>query len=430
MQYNDSQLVIEKLRRNIIISSAESKTVSARGVWHRPIENSYAEIKANIEMYKEIGINLIFVETLYNGYSTFRTDIAEFPYHTKLASTYTNGDTVYEDYLSAFVACCVENGIEVHAWVENFYVGTEASAKVLQMHPDWVMYNDDGTTVQRNEGGPYYFIDPANKDVQDTLIAYYNDLFAKHPEVVGLNLDYIRYPVSDASEDTGFTVKAMMGFYELLGKEFTESQLSSREKMYNKFKQLFDAAYLRGGQKEADENYNKWVSYRASLVTEYVRRIKNEVKDTNGIMLSTSVFASLTESSGAKKQDWKTWFNNGWIDIATPMAYYNNATDVNARVQEMILMGGNTCMYYTGLAYSYSGLPAYYNKEFVEASYNAGATGYVIFCSDQIIGHADVQEALKNGVNSKWAVLPHADINAILVASFADILDKADRIYM
>ncbi len=431
MRYNDSQLVIEKLRQTIIMCSAESNVVSARAVWHRPIELTYAEILTNVKMYKEIGINLVFVETLYNGYSTFRSDVAEFPYHKNLSETYrTEEGTIYNDYLSAFVACCIENGIEVHAWVENFYVGTDKTVQVLTMHPDWVMYNDDGTTIQRNEGGPYYFIDPANKAVQDTLIKYYNDLLTKHPEISGLNLDYIRYPVSDATEDTGFTIEAMKGFYATLGKEFTDNQLSSREKMYNKFKQLFDPNYLKGGEAEATENYDKWVKYRASIITEYVRRIKDEVKLPNDIMLSTSVFASLSESSGAKKQDWKTWFNNGWIDIATPMAYYNNASDVNARVKEMILMGGNTCMYYAGLASSYSGLPAYYNKEFIEASYNAGASGYVIFCSTQIIGHEDVQNALKNGVNSKWGVLPHADINEILLAGFADIIDKADRLYI
>lgn len=430
MNYNKNQVEIDKIRQKLIVLSAESNAVSARAVWHRPIEKTFKEIKENIEMYKSIGINLIFVETLYNGYSSFRSDVAEFPYHVNLSNSYTDGDKVYDDYLSAFLACCTENGIEVHAWVENFYVGLKNDVDVLKLHPDWVMYNDNGTTVQRNEGGPYYFIDPANKEVQDTLIEYYNDLFEKHPEIAGLNLDYIRYPVSDKDEDTGYTIAAMKGFYESLGKTFSDSQLSDRDKMYNKFKQLFDKNYLLGGQKEADENYNKWVEYRMNVITEYVRRIKDEVKEPNNTMLSTSVFASLTESTGMKKQDWKSWFNNGWIDLATPMAYYNDASDVNARVTDMILMGGNNCLYYTGIASSYSGLPAWQNKLHIEASYNAGAQGYVVFCSTQILGHADVQDALASGVNSKWAVLPHADINEVLKASFADILDKADRLYI
>ena len=48
---------------------------------------------------------------------------------------------------------CQEYGIEVHAWVENFYVGTQNDVPVVKNHPDWIMYNDDGTIYQRNEGG-------------------------------------------------------------------------------------------------------------------------------------------------------------------------------------------------------------------------------------------------------------------------------------
>ena len=73
--------------------------------------------------------------------------------------------------------------------MENFYVGTQQDVPVLQNHPDWLLYNDDGSIIQRNEGGLYIFIDPANTEVQDTLINYYLDLFDKVPAVKGLNLD-------------------------------------------------------------------------------------------------------------------------------------------------------------------------------------------------------------------------------------------------
>ena len=270
---------------------------------------------------------------------------------------------------------------------------------------------------QRNEGGAYLFLDPANKDVQDALIAYYLELLQKNPDVAGLNLDYIRYPVTDASEDSGYTMAAMEGFYTLKGKEFSEAQKKDREKMAKKFLQLFNADYLEGGQAEADQNYNDWCAYRANIITEYVRRIKTEIKDTQKIVLSTSVFASLTESLGAKKQDWKTWFSNGWIDIATPMAYYTAASDVLSNVTAMIQTAGNNCYYYSGLASSYSGLPAWQNKEQIEASYLAGANGYVIFCSTQIIGHEDVQEVLMAGVNSTTAIRPHDSLDKVLFSA-------------
>ena len=96
----------------------------------------------------------------------------------------------------------------------------------------------------------------------------------------------------------------------------------------------------------------------------------------------------------------------------------------------MILAAGNNCYYYTGIASSYSGLPAWQNKEQIEASYMAGANGYVVFCSTQIIGHTDVQEALKNGVNSRSAVLPHAELSKVLAAYFDKVIDRANRLYI
>lgn len=429
MRYNNFQLQVEKLQRKIIVTSAESKVVSARATWHRPTENTYADIQKNMEMYAQNGFNLIFVETLYNGYSLFRSDYEQyFPYNPKFATSYSNGDVVYNDYLSAFTACAESYGIEVHSWVENFYVGTSDTVPIVANHPEWLLYNDNGTIIQRNEGGLFIFLDPANKEVQDLLINYYNNLFEKVPQVKGLNLDYIRYPVSDKAQDTGYTLTAMEGFAQTKGVQFNDDQKADRKKMASKFKQLLDPDYQ--GAQTAEKNYSDWVQYRTDIVTSFVKRIKTEVKEPNKILLSTAVFASVTDSHDAKKQDWAKWFANGWIDISTPMAYYNDATDVLVNVNNMILTAGNNCYYYTGIASSYSGLPAYKNTEQIEASYQSGANGYVIFCSTQIVGHSDVQEVLSSGVNSKQAVLPHSATDKILKAYFDDILNKANNLYI
>lgn len=431
MNYNNYQLKVEVLQRKLQTSAAESKAVSARGVWHRPTEVNYGQIEETVRTYAKIGINMVFVETWYGGYSSFKSAFPDFPYNPQLSDNYTkNADTVYEDYLTAFAACCKEYGIEVHAWVENFYVGLNPEVPIVANHPDWIMYNDDGTIYQRNEGGKYIFLDPANKDVQDALIGYYLEMFEKVPDIAGLNLDYIRYPVTDATQDSGYSLAAMEAFAAEKGMTFSDAQKADREKMARKFRQLFDANYLAGGQDEADQNYADWMTYRTKVITEYVRRIKNEVKDTQNIVLSTSVFASITESLEKKKQDWRTWFANGWIDIATPMAYYTDASDVLKNVTAMIQAAGNNCYYYSGLASSYSGLPAWHNKEQVEASYLAGANGYVIFCSTQIIGHEDVQEVLMAGVNSTTAIRPHDSLDKVLAGYFANILDRAQRIYI
>ena len=61
-------------------------------------------------MHHNHGINLVFVETLYNGYSAFRTSIADFPYNPRLDYNYADGDKNYADYLTAFAAACNKYG--------------------------------------------------------------------------------------------------------------------------------------------------------------------------------------------------------------------------------------------------------------------------------------------------------------------------------
>lgn len=422
MAYNAAKLSAEKTAYEILALSAESKPVAARAVWHRPTEKTIEAVKETVETYRALGINLIFVESFFNGYSMFRSE--NVPYHKDFESA-AYGE--YADYLSAFSTEATKAGIEVHAWVEDFYVGLDESAKLVSEHPDWLMYNNDGSLLQRNEGGAYIFIDPANPDVQDFLIGYYKELLEKNTNVKGLNLDYIRYPVSDKEEDTGYSKYSMQAFAAEIG---IAEKLNPADTVQEMLTDFLRWGFNKSYNKNAEQNYTLWCEYRMGRVTDYVERIYNEIKKEKGIILSTAVFSSINESKDSKKQDWQTWFKKGWIDIATPMAYFDAATDVLTGVSNMILAAGTKCYYYTGLASSYRGLPAYENVYQIEASYEGGANGYVIFCSTQIMGHEDVQSVLKSGVNAKDAVLPHAELSTVLNAYFSAVLSRADRLYI
>lgn len=431
MGYNTKKLEVEDLTYEILALSKESEPVTARAVWHRPVEKSYDKLIETLDTYEECGFNLIFVESFFNGYSMFKGQYVE--YHPQFAGV-TYGE--YDDYLSAFVTEAGKRGIEVHAWVEDFYVGLKADISLLSGRSHWIMYNNtkdnqnNYTFLQKNEGGPYVFIDPTNKEVTDFLVNYYKELLDEHPAIKGLNLDYIRYPVSSFDEDTGYTKNAMLGFaekYPLSNIRILETQ--TLPQMITQFQKYFNKSYV-GSDEKVQEYYQYWCDYRKEAVTSFVERIYTEVKADRDILLSTAVFSSLSETTSSKKQDWRTWFRNGWIDIATPMAYFTAAADVQEGVTSMIWAAGNNCYYYTGLASSYSGLPAYENNYQIQASYDAGANGYVIFCSTQVIGHDDVQQVLKAGVNSKTAVLPHADAKTVLGAYFNTVLDRAQRLYL
>ena len=97
---------IEELCNKIVMASAESKAISARATWHRPNEFSYKDIESTVKTFKDCGMNLIFVETFYHGYTIYKSDDIEIPYYPTLASSYTDTEKgiVYNDYLSAFLA--------------------------------------------------------------------------------------------------------------------------------------------------------------------------------------------------------------------------------------------------------------------------------------------------------------------------------------
>lgn len=405
----------------ILALSVERKPVSAHAVWHRPTEKSLKELENSLDTYKDIGVNLVFVETFYHGYSMFKSDTV--PYY----KGFENADYgEYEDYLSAFSALAAERGIETHAWVENFYVGVDANSPFLKEHPAWIMYNGEVQTLageksltylQRSEGGEYIFIDPANDNVCDFLIEYYKELLEKNPQVTGLNLDYIRYPVSTQSVDTGYSRIAMYEFIRELGLENSFNPLTPLADMYEQFKS--DVLSVSG-------NYQKWCEFRRRQITEFVERIYKEIKGPYSSVLSTAVFSSVSDSYDKKKQDWQTWFKNGWIDIATPMAYLDTAAQVKTAVQTMKNLAGDKCYYYTGLASSYRKFPAYENVNQIQASYDGGADGYTIFCATQVLGMEDVQKMLKLSSGGQTSVLPHASTDKTLSA-YATTFNRRSR---
>lgn len=138
--------------------------VSARGVWHRPddtgTEKDVAGVCAFLDKLQRAGVNLVFLETFYHGMAMYRSALV--PYYTKFQS-YNYGE--YADYMSCFVAEADKRGIEVHAWVENFYIGIEENYFTKNL-PEWLLVTDKGST-RNTEGGGYIFLDPANAEVKN-----------------------------------------------------------------------------------------------------------------------------------------------------------------------------------------------------------------------------------------------------------------------
>lgn len=339
------------------------------GVWHRPNSNeketSLEGLCAVLDEFQNSGINLVFLETFYHGMSILKSNLV--PYSDELKD-YSYGE--YPDYLRAFVGEAKKRGIEVHAWVQDFYVGVEDDAELVKAHSDWLLINQSGGFRHTTEGqgfGGYLFFDPSNPAVTDYLTSVYDEILTVVPDIMGLNMDYIRYPVSVFEEDTdtGYTEICMNGFAERAGITFVSDNKREELNRIIKEKGLFE----------------EWVSYRSEFVTGFVKRIHDMIAEKHsGKKISTAVFPEISQSYYFKKQNIKMWLDNHYIDMATPMVYFFEASKVHDAVKNLKSMCGDIKCY-TGLYTTYHKQTPKELADHIRASRDGGADGFVLFDS-------------------------------------------------
>ena len=348
-------------------SEAEQLTSSLRGVWYRPNpfenERNLDELCAVLDRFKHAKINTVFLETFYHGMTVFKTD--KVPYY-KGFDEYTYGD--YPDYLTAFVTEAEKRGIKVHAWVQDFYIGYEEDVRLAVEHPDWILVNQSGEIRHKTEGhgfGGYVFLDPANPEVRAFLVSLYDELLTKVPAIAGLNLDYIRYPISDISDntDTGYTDVCMDEFARKQGLTLDPSR-----KRDDLVERLAD-----------NELMGRWIAHRAYYITRFVADVHELIANKYaGRHVSTAVFPELDVSYNLKKQTFSVWLEKKYIDMVTPMVYFYEADKVFSAVEGIKSMCCDTRCY-TGLYTTYHKQTASELGEHISASKRAGADGFVLF---------------------------------------------------
>ena len=308
------------------------------------------------------------------------------PYYKGFSSnTYGN----YKDYLSAFVAEAEKRGIEVHAWVEDFYIGIE-EGELAKKHPEWLLTDAKGN-LKQTEGGGYYFLDPANPEVTSFLVSVYYELLSKNKDIKGLNLDYIRYPVSSKSDDTGYTQYAMRDFLNSIDYELTDET-----KLDETFRTVVSS------------RYNDWVKYRANKVTSFVKDIREMTnKYFDNIILSTAIFPNMSEAYNTKKQDFTKWIENHYIDVCTPMAYYDDTSTLVYYLKEMMKQA-NDVYFYTGISCLYHSLSNTKVSEQIDKCIEL-SNGFVIFGSQKLLNNQSYISLLEDKFKNEKYYLPHLD---------------------
>lgn len=191
--------------------------------------------------------------------------------------------------------------IEVHAWVNTFFVGQ--TSEVWRQHPDWTNRIEDGT----NDG--YGYLDPGNPAVQAYNRSVFMEIARQYP-VDGIHLDFVRYPEGG---NWGYTPAAVAAFNAALGKA--------------------------GAPDPADPDFKQW---RRDQVTNFVRDLHEDLlKLPRRVLLSGALIAygngpktlaewMKTATYGDVYQDWYRWLQDGDVDFGVPMNYDRDSSPTQA----------------------------------------------------------------------------------------------------
>ncbi|HAN20662.1 MAG: hypothetical protein A2Y15_04450 [Clostridiales bacterium GWF2_36_10] len=367
----DVNNIIEKINGNIqsekldeckslleeaYIRTCETKKGEVRAIWHRPYERNIEQIDACVKRLADAGINLLLIETIYEGYSVAKR-CTFMPLREDLIGTDF-------DMIDEFIIAGKKYGVEIHAWIENFFVGIENKDKskgcgspIVDLHPEWVAQKKNGSIFMKHEPG-FIFFNAAKPEVREFLRDMYKKLLDEYA-FDGIQLDYIRYPLSPSvDESVGFDDYSVNCFKEASGIDIRTIITTN-----------------------CDE-WKKFILWRAENVTVYVKMMYDLVHNykNNGrkLTLSTAVFGNPDEAISLKSQNWQLWCKNGWLDCIYPMAYLHDAYDVYKEVKFMVENYGNVPNI-SGICPAYSHLPIIETTKQVEACRAAGAKGVAFF---------------------------------------------------
>jgi len=364
------------------LNKLEQKKIQM-GMWHRPFERNLDDVKQTLDELEDLGVNELFVETYFNGQLIYPSKVSLRPMHSFV------GD--YGPYRTNLLHAFIEEGklrkINIHAWVENFFVGRYEhieDSPWFHDHLEWILMNRDQSYLQKNEVN-YLFLDPANPEVRVYTLAIYREMM----DISGLSslhLDYIRYPLvyqvtpPDISDDVGYTKIALEAFQTL---------------------ENIDANLIQ----HITENdiYQKWCSYKINVINDFVREVHHLI-EKSGVPISIAIFGDPNHARIHKMQDWYQWVREGLVDLIIPMAYYRSHQKVYEEVHRLYQLVSQYARVFAGIAPAYMGLDVSEHNQQIVSSINAEADGVVMFATQNYLkqhfmgvseDHDDVCKMLK-----------------------------------
>ena len=147
-------------------------------------QRQQAELRAMLDNLQTAGINTVFFQARIRGDVAYRSQIEPI---NAVFSSRIGVDPGY-DPLAYVIEECHKRGMECHAWLVAFPLGSQAQQQRMGRYAQ--SRNRDLPVLQHN--GAYY-LDPGNPATDDYLSRIVNEIVHNY-NIDGIQFDYFRYP--------------------------------------------------------------------------------------------------------------------------------------------------------------------------------------------------------------------------------------------
>ncbi|MBB6673302.1 family 10 glycosylhydrolase [Cohnella nanjingensis] len=370
----------------------ESRKVDNRGLWLRPKETNLAQVREHLDRIQATNINSIYLETWWDGYTIYPTKVQD-----------SAQNPIYQgfDVLKAYLDEGKKRGIEIHAWVENFFAG----GPVVERHPDWLLISRKGDNYEvGTNGAKWYWLNPALPQARDFVSAVYKELLQKY-DVDSLHLDYARYPGSgDYTNDFG---------YDAYTRDLFKKQAA------------VDPLELHPG----DAHWDEWLQFRADIINSWVDRLVSEARKTApGIIVTAAVWPNYDEAPKSHAQQTKYWTDHNYIHNLFHMSYVPDATIIVQDLKSSLAVANGRAFVTSGIGTFIDLTKTELVRQIDEAVKN-GADGTALFEFESLYDYGYDRE-LTLGVYRNKAVMPDYRTTKPLYTLLADMARKIDEVYV
>ncbi len=264
----------------------EAPGTELRGAWiHAPQGISGWGWDATVKALADNGFNALFANLSWTASSDYPSQVSS--HHPSLKQK--DGST--RDLLQECLDACRKYGVQLHVWVVVCNMGEHTPAAVKKR------YQDAGRTQLDKDGNQSDYLAPQipenRKLLQDVVV----EIARKYPEVSGIHLDYIRYPLGDYD----CSPRARKDFEMSLGRAVPS----------------WPVDVLPGGALRKE--YRQWCRQN---VTELVRAARQALRAASPrTALSAATYGWEEGAMESVAQDANQWVREGLIDFLCPMNY-------------------------------------------------------------------------------------------------------------